>query len=134
QLGTRQAEQQREWVARPTYEVLEQIETRRLGPVHGLDHHDERLVTSGLLEQPPHGPEHLAASGRRAGRADRAEHSLCHELAVLDPGQQFTNALVAAERADDLYERPEGDAVAVRETAARECLGLTAHLAAQLGA
>src|SRR4029077_14880999 len=70
---------------------------------------------------------------RRAGRADRAEHSLRHELAVLDSGEQLTNALVAAERADDLYKWPEGDAVAVRETAARECLGFAAHLAAELG-
>src|SRR5207244_9513443 len=47
--------------------------------------------------------------------------------------QALAEARVAAERADDLHERPEGDAVAVRETAARNGPGFVTNVVGELG-
>ena len=95
------------------------------------------MTTSGclrasLFEQTPHGPEHLAAGAPRAGRTDRAQDSLGDELPVLGTGEQFANAVVAAERADDLDERPERDPVSVREAAPGERAGFVSNAAAEL--
>ena len=117
-FGARQAKEQDRCIMRPAREVLDQVEQRRCRPVDVLDHDDKRPVARNLFEQTAHGPEQLTTDGRRAGRTDCAQDPLSDELCIICAGKKSTDALVAAERADDLYKRPEGDCVSIGETAA----------------
>ena len=72
ELGAGEAQQQDGRVARPSEHVLEQVEERRLRPVHVLDTDDERPQLSARLQPLPHVPEDLVV--RAAG--DLAEELL----------------------------------------------------------
>ena len=65
QLGPREAEDENRCVGRPTDEVFEEVEERRLGPLELVDPEDDRALSRQVLEKPADGPERLLAAGRR---------------------------------------------------------------------
>ena len=62
--GRGDADEQQFCVARPIRQVLDQIQQERLRPVDVVEHHDERPLSSQMLEQLAHAP-------RRRPRASR---------------------------------------------------------------
>ena len=105
-----------------------EVEQRRLRPVDVVEHDDERAALGEDLDEPPDGPEDLGRAGtrsspgrspRRGGRrrpgsptsAERAwPRARVGRVVLVDAGRL----------ADDLDQRPEGDAVAVRQAAAAD--------------
>ena len=97
QLRPRRTEKEDRSVACPVGEMLEQVEQRRLGPVDVVDDENQRPLARTPLERLPDRPEDLLR--RLPTRARR-------------------RARLGARLAEDLDERPVGDAFAVREAAA----------------
>ena len=133
EVAARHAEQQDRRGVAPLRDVLEQVEERRLRPVHVLDAHDERRAGGERLEQPPHRPERLLAAERAVVAADRRSHAPGDPLRVRLVGEQAVERLVAAELLHELAERPVRDPLAVGEAAAAQHGRRPADLAEQLG-
>jgi hypothetical protein len=97
-----------------------------------FDHDDKRPLARNLLEQAAHGPEQLTTDGRRPGRTDCAQDPLSDELCIICTRKEPTDALVAAEQADDLYKRPEGNRVSIGETPSGESARFVSNAVVEL--
>jgi len=98
-LGARDAEQEDRRVARVVGDVLDEVDEHRLGPLQVVDHDDLWALRGMGFEQPT--KRELCLGWRRAD--DRIR--------------------VAADRDEDLDERPVRDPLAVREAAAAKDIG-----------
>ena len=115
QLGPGETEEEDRRVAAPAAHVLDEVEQRRLGPVHVLEHDEQRPLARQSLEEAPHRPEELL---RRAGVvAPECAEPLNDQIRVSLVAHRVGHGVLAAEGADELRERPERDPVAVGETA-----------------
>ena len=94
QLRPREAQDQQRDALDPAREVLDEIEERRLGPVHVVEADDQRTLASERLEPPPDLREDLLAG----------------------PSERFVGK--------DLPHGPERDSLPVREAAPDEDAGL----------
>ena len=83
------------------------------------DDHDGAAPGDGL-EQAPEGPRRLVGVRRPGRGADGAHEALHDQLGVVGAGERAGEAFRAAERANDLPERPEADPLAVREAPSRQ--------------
>ena len=95
QLGAGEADEEDRRLARIVGKVLDELDQRRLGPVHVLEHENQRGLARGRLEQ----------------LADRPERLLLRKL---------RGELTFGQLSQHLRERPERDRLAVRRAAARE--------------
>ena len=68
QLGPRERHDEHRRVAAPLGEVLDEVEERRLAPVHVVEHDDDRLLAREPLQEAPHRPERLLRRDRRRPR------------------------------------------------------------------
>ena len=86
ELRSRQAKnQQRRRVARAP-QVLDQVQERRLRPVHVLEDEHERPFPRRVLEEAAHGPEGL--TGRALGQLGRLGlANLCQDLGQREEGR-----------------------------------------------
>jgi hypothetical protein len=101
-------------------DVLERVDQRRLGPVDIVEDQDERAVAGGDLEQAPDGPVRLLDRHRARCGADQPRDPLGDAPSVgVVADERSDRRLVdaAGERADDLGQRPVGDALAVGHAA-----------------
>ena len=128
-----------DWGAVVSSTVFEQVEERRLGVVDVLDAHDDRPPGAQRLQEAPGSPEDL--TDRKALRREpdyRADpiadvgtsvHAFKHrpELSERDLGRVLIDD--PGRRPSDLDERPERDAVAVRQAPALEHGGRLTDLA-----
>ena len=91
---------------------VEQVEQGRFGPVDVVDDHDERLLARGFGEEPGDRLRRLVPRRRSLGHAEQLRDPWWTERAGLAGG-----ALVAdpGQLADDLRDRPVGDALTVGE-------------------
>ena len=128
QLGAGGAEDHHRALDRPR-EVLDQVEQRRLGPVQVVDHQHQRLVGGERLQQPADAPEHLLDRERGVGQADHRLQAGGDGAASgqrLDLGPRLVRRIRLVDvggDADRVGHRPERDAVAVRQAAARHDAG-----------
>ena len=121
QFWPRQADEQDRCVPRPVGDVLDEVEKRRRAPLQIVEDHDERPFASLRLEQLADGPESLVGRADALDMAERRAEPLCDQLCVLVSGEARPDRrgeIVAVERPNDLAQRPEGDPLAVGETAA----------------
>ena len=132
ELGPRDAEDEDRRITDPAGEVFDEVEHRRLRPVHVLEAEDERPVVRKRFADLAEGPVRLLRPGRPAARR-RSGQPLDDELAFIWICDQPRNARVAAEVAQHLVDRPERDAVAVGEAPADEHGRALANLVEQLG-
>ena len=105
QLRARHAQDQDRGAAREQRDVLDQVEERLLAPLDVVEHDDERRL---LLEQLPERPGDLL---RRRSRLRLAEQRT-------DRRRRGRIGRERVELLDDLDDRPVGDPVPVRQTAA----------------
>ena len=117
-----EAHEQDRALGRPEY-VLDEVEHRRLRPVHVFEDNDERSGRRHGLEQLAHAPEGLfdgeLLPGKADGRGDASSHCVvmrqvrdlrpCHVGRILLEDSRGLS--------HDLDDWPEGDASAVREAA-----------------
>ena len=82
QLGPRDADGE-DRPGGPLGELLDQVEQRRLCPVHVLEHEQQRALAGERLEEAADGPRALAGGCRALGEPDQLEHALRDELGVL---------------------------------------------------
>ena len=132
ELRAGEADDQDRCVAYPVGEVLDEVEQRRLGPVHVLEREDERELAGERLDELAHRPEHLLGDGSRRSRADRALEPRRDDVRIRVSVEQRSDTAIARSLTHDLPHRPVGDALAVREAAADEHPGITVHRATQL--
>src|SRR6266508_4548551 len=142
ELGPREADKEDRRVARPVGEVLDEVEERRLGPLHVVERHYDRSLLRQRFDQLPHRPERLLVRGvalpEAGGGCEPVDDDLGLGLACEERGQLRASVLrrVAwADRgglADELRERPEGDALAVGHAAAHQDARLFAELREEL--
>ena len=108
QIRPRHAEQQDGRIARKIGHVLDQVEKGLLTPVQVVEDTDERSLRGNHLQVLPKGPGDLLAGGDQLLIAEEGADRLCGDRVGLRLGQL----------PHDLHDRPVGDALAVRETAA----------------
>ena len=132
ELGAGEADDQHGSVTHPVGEVLDQVEQRRLGPVHVLEHEDERRLAGERLDELAYRPEHLLADGTCRSRADRALEPRGDDVRVRASVEQLSDAATARSLGHDLPHRPVRDALAVGEAAAGEHLRLAVDGASEL--
>ena len=109
----------------------DQVEEGLLGPVDVIDHDDERSLGGQRLEHARDRPERLLDREHGVDQTDRRADPLRHVRALrpeerLELGARVLQRVAVADPGDlphDLGERPEGDAVAVGETAPTERCG-----------
>ena len=137
QLRAGGAEHEQRNAARPLDEVVDEVEQRVVGPMQVLEDEDERTLFRERLEEPAPGRERLAALRRppspsrcRGRRADAgaarptrprrrpAGPSGPARLELLGRLARAFGLEDSGLRLDDLPERPERDAFAVRKRAA----------------
>ena len=104
QVGSGEADQQDRRVARQVRNVVDQVEERRLGPVHVVEDDDERLLSCDGFEQLARGEKQFF---RRGG-------------AFVEQRPRTAARSLRAELVEHLEERPEGDPVPVRKAASGE--------------
>ena len=120
QLRSGQAEEEERFACR-VCEVLDQVEERRLCPVHVFQDDDERLPICDCLEEASDRREELVGSGRLLGQPDGGSELSRDALAVGLAAQELRERIdsrAAGLLEHDLAQRPERDAVAVRRAAA----------------
>ncbi len=120
QLRSGQAEEEERFACR-VCEVLDQVEERRLCPVHVFQDDDERLPIRYCLEEASDRREELVRSSRLLGQPDGGSDLSRDALAVGLAAQELRERIdsrAACLLEHDLAERPERDAVAVRRAAA----------------
>ena len=83
QLGPGGAHDQERTAAGPVCHVLDQVEQRRLGPVHVLEHQHRGPRAGDQLERPPHRPEHLLGRCRGTSQTDRTGDPVGQDHPVL---------------------------------------------------
>ena len=113
-------------------DVLEQIQQRRLRPVHILEDGDERSSSGERLEQPANRPVGLFRRRGRPGEAEELRQPLGDQRGLrrslqqpLDPGADLVGAVPVVDPGDlgeDLDDWPVRDALAVGEAAAMDHL------------
>ncbi len=133
ELRSRERQHEERVVARPLEQVLDEVEEGRVGPLQVLeDEHDGALLGEPLEEEPPGGEEILPVAGRVLGEAEQVGESRLEPAslgfipdALLEHRAQLRERFVRGVFLRDqcahphhLGERPVGDAVSVRETAA----------------
>ena len=108
-------------------EVVEELEEGRLGPVEVVDEQHERTLGRQRLKQPPATPHQLGHRELGGTQVDRGGDTFDDRLAVraagtlqqpVDPPCRDSRRVLIGDAggfADCLRERPERDAVAVRE-------------------
>jgi hypothetical protein len=105
--------------------VLDDVEERRLGPVDVVEHDDERPVACERFEELARPRRHLVCRARAWLKADGGRQAARDGFGVVGSPEMRRDAagsLVTVELAQDLCERPQRDAGAVREAAADEHL------------
>ena len=120
-------------------EVVQEVEERRLGKVEVVDQHDDRLLRGDRLEEPAAAPHQLRDRELRGAQVHRRRDALHDPLPFVgqrrateeqvDPPRRDPRVVVARDAsrlAHDLAERPEGDALAVRQAPAPDQPGLLA--------
>ena len=127
ELGAREAEQEHRRAAEPVGEVLEQVEERRLAPLDVVEHGHERALRAEVLEQLADPPEGLLDGGAPGVDAEERHEPLgdergvavgAEELGDLAPRQLGPVALADPGGVHEgRRDRPERDALAVREAA-----------------
>ena len=133
QIRPRQHDDEEGMVLRPVDEVLDEVEQRRVGPLHVLEHHDRRhLVGEPLVEEPPGAEQVLTVGRRRRLEAEEMRQPRLHEPALLGIGDRLLDrrvqllelrlrAFAFRDRgpgAHHLGERPVRHALAVGQAAA----------------
>ena len=98
----------------PLRKLLDQVEQRRLCPVHVLEHEQQRALAGERLEEATDGPRALACGCRALGEPDQFEYSLRDELRVLGLCQDGSHI----QSLDHLAERQVRRALAVGDAAA----------------
>ena len=129
QLGSGDTDEQQFCVARPIRQVLDQIQQERLRPMDVVEHHDERPLSSQMLEQLSHAPRRVLG-GRGLRPAEQAAHEARDAVAVFGVTQHSGErgerrcgvvGLAAAGRLpDDLAERVVRDPLSVGEAPAAQ--------------
>ena len=99
---------------RPLRELLDQVEQRRLCPVHVFEHEQQRALAGERLEEAADGPRAFAGGCRAFGEPDQLEHALCDELTIVRLRQDGSQIHAL----DHLAERQIRRALAVRDAAA----------------
>ena len=109
-------------------QLLDEIEERRLAPVHVVEDDDERSSRGQRFEEPAQSRETLVAPGNRLCQADCVDHGLRDEIRVFLGAEQLHQAgshsvrwLAVTELGDVLDrfdDRPERDALAIRKAPA----------------
>ena len=133
QLGPRRADDEQRDAARPVDQVVDEVEQAVVGPVQVLeDEHRGRCVGERLEELPPGGerarrappPARRRRRGRRAGARCREQPLGVAPSSAADRLASFSLGLLRRVRLEDpglrlhhLGERPEADALAVRQRA-----------------
>ena len=116
EVRARHAADEDRCVATPAGEVLDEVEERRLRPLDVVEHEHERPLARERLEQPADRPVELVRARAWLRPADGLEDAPARRLAL---GLAAEHRL-EVEVAYHLDERPVGDPVAVRQTAALE--------------
>ncbi len=122
------AQQQHRRAGEGIDEVPDQIEQRRLGPVDVVEEDDDRSVGGKQLEEAADAPEQLGQLERGRAEPDRRGDGRQHRIGVITeqrgdaPDRQLGRIVVAdpGGLAHDLGDRPERDAVPVREASSPE--------------
>jgi hypothetical protein len=102
----------------PALQILDEVEHARLGPMHVLEHDNERPLAPECLEQQPGGPEHLSGRACAVRLAGQLGKSGRDELRVLVAGQERGDDRARPVRRnlpDDLGQRQVGRALTVGE-------------------
>ncbi len=133
QLRPRQRDHEQRLVARPIEQVLDEVEHRRVRPLHVLEGEDRRVrVGEPLEEQTPCREQILPLVGRRLPEAEQLRQPrldeaplLGIEQVLLQRGSELLQRLLRrlvlrdpAAPPHHVRKRPVGHALAVRETAA----------------
>ncbi len=133
QIGAREREHENRVVARPLEQVLDELEQRRIRPLEVLEHeHDRPAVAYPLEEEPPRAEQLLLLARLPLLQPQQVREARLHPLALLGVRQKLGQGrlqLLPSRRRllrlcdpdlqpHHLDERPVGDALAVRETAA----------------
>ena len=108
--------------------MVDQLQECRLGPVDVLEDDDERAFSSELLEQLADTPKELLDRERGEREPDRRGDPVSHLRAArmrerCELRASFFCAVALGDRgrvSDHLDQRPEGDAVAVRQAASAQ--------------
>jgi hypothetical protein len=130
QLRAGQAAQQDRGLAGPVGDVVDEVEQGRLGPVQVVQQHHQRPLAGQRLQQPAHRPRQLLGAVVQLGQAEQAGQPLDDQRGVLLAGEHRlqlgpggvrpVGVGQARRRAQQLGDRPVGDALAVRQAAALE--------------
>ena len=133
QLGPGERDNGNRLVARPVEQVVDEVEETCVGPVDVLEHeHDGALLGEPLEEQAPGGKEVVAIRFAAHRQAEQLLEPGLHPFALRRVGDVLGHRLPqlrerlrlvlvlgdAGAHPHHLGERPEGDALAVREAAA----------------
>ncbi len=125
QIGAAERDHHDRDVLRPVRDVIDQVEQRRLGPMHVVEHDHERPAPRQRLQERPDRPERLVHAGRALADPDHLRHAFGGLLAAAFAGNDPRDLAprlgrrVAVGQAgrlgDDLDDRPERDPLAVRQ-------------------
>ena len=126
ELVPRRADHDELAVRRVLDDLLDELEEGRLGPVDVVEEREHRLLPSEAFEQAPRPPDQLLDRERRRREPDRRRDAL-GDLWVARERSQLLECRLGGVAFRDLRrvahrlgERPEGDAVSVREAAAAQ--------------
>ena len=134
-LGAGEAEEEDRRVPRPIGDMVDEIEERRLGPMEILEDDDQWTLARERLEQLPHRPEGLLRRPSCRGPTDRGVDPRGDRVGlavVAEERDERQGRIVCCEVLDDLAERPERDALAVRKASSGDDPGASCEHRAQL--
>ena len=124
ELGTGDADDEDRRAPHALGEVLDEIQKGGLGPVHILEEDDERPLPRQCFEQASGRPEDLLTIAGGPHVANRLPEAVGERPCLVVIGEQRSIRAGGREFADDLAQRPEGDALAVGHAPADEDGGL----------
>ena len=137
ELGSRHREQEQRDAVDPLGEVVDEVEQRRFRPLQVVEDDDDRTVERELLEEASDRPEQLLDRRRLGGDPERLGQLGEDRLGIVDAGEAIAQPvedvgrlglLVEPDRgAQELRDRVPGDALAVRQAAAAQDLGVRAR-------
>ena len=123
EVRPREADDQDRRLSAPADHVLDQVEEGALGPLKVVQADDQGLLASKVLEQPAHGPHRLLGRSGAFSDPDCGGHLTSDPRRVwITLEQSFDSARrhLSCRIADDVAQRPVGDAFSVRQTAPDE--------------
>ncbi len=137
-VGPRGADDEHGSVDDAVDEMLDQLEQGRGGPMNVVDDHDHRPASRHRLQERPDAPEELGHRELFVVPAERGAHAP-GDLGVVGQNLEVPHRRVrsllrpdSCGVANDLHQRPEGDALPVRQTPTSEhggsVLGAGEHL------